>query len=153
MIAKKSPLKLLNSLLLKQTFDFVPHEEKTGIKINEIFDSYPIEIDFAVQNNPKPYYQIFVKISVNMMEQRLPGYSLFIEGVSIFEIEKSITNNDKMINDLIYLSGVPFCINNLRSIISLITASGPMGKYTLPSIDLNELLKEKGLVNSQKTKK
>ena len=146
MLAKKSQLLLRNFFLLKQTIEFIPAPDEST-DIHNIIDSYPIDIDFLIQDSQKPVYQLFVKIEINLLDQKLPGYSVFAEGVGIFEFDKSIENDDVEKGNFLYYSGIPICINSLRSIISNVTSHGPLGKYSLPSIDVNELLKDKGVLS------
>jgi preprotein translocase subunit SecB len=153
MIAKKSSLILRNFFLLKQSIEFLPPTADISINIPEITDSYNIDIDFTIQIAQERLYQIFVKIEINLSEQKQFGYSIFSEGVGIFEFEKSIENIEAEKGNFLYFSGISICINSLRSIISNITSHSPFGKYTLPSIDVNELLKDKGILIQQKESK
>lgn len=153
MLVKKSPLILKNFLLLRQTIEFIPPTSKDTVNVQELTDSYPIDIDFVIQDMQKPLYQLFVKIEVNVSNQKLPGYSIFSEGAGVFEFDESIVNTDKEKGNFLYFSGIPICINSLRSIISNVTSHGPFGKYTLPSIDVNELLKDKGVIKPKQTPK
>ena len=149
MIAKKSQLLLRNFLLLKQTIEFIPTPTSEPINIQDITDLYPIDIDFFIQDSQKPLYQLFVKIEINLSDQKLPGYSIFAEGVGVFEFDKSIENNDSEKGNFLYYSGISICINSLRSIIANVTSHGPIGKYTFPSVDVNELLKDKGVLKQK----
>lgn len=152
MKAKKSPFILKNFLLLKQNIEFLPAPSNRPLKISEITDSYNIDIDFAIKDTRKPFFHIFVKIEINLTEQKQIGYSILSEGVGIFEFDKSIKNIEVEKGNYLYFSGIPICINSLRTIISNVTSHGPFGKYTLPSIDMNELLKDKG-IPTKKSKK
>jgi len=38
--------------------------------------------------------------------------------------------------------------NNLRAIISNTTSNYPLGKYILPTIDINALLRDKGIIKA-----
>lgn len=147
MLAKKSPLILKNFLLLRQTFQFIQPEEE--VAISEITDKYAIDIDFAI-NKPDDFYQCFLKIEINQADTALPGYQIFIEGVGIFAIDNSFQLSEEERGNLIQYSSISICINSLRSIISNITSFAPFGKYILPSIDVNELLKDKVAVQKQK---
>jgi len=148
MLAKKSPFHLRDFLLLKQSIEVLPPPENQSVNIFEITDSYNIDIDFTIQDTQKPFYQVFVKISINLTKQKEIGYSIFAEGVGIFEFDDSIVNNEAEKSNFIYFSGLSICINGLRAIIANVTSHCPFGKYTLPSIDVNELLKDKGVIES-----
>lgn len=147
MIAKKSPFILRNFLLLKQNIEFVSPPNGESVNIPELFDLYNVDIDFAIPDNKNSLYEIYIKVSANIVEQRQVGYSLFAEGVGIFEFDKTIPITDTEIGNYLYFSGISICINGLRSIISNVTSHGPFGKYTLPTIDVNSLLIDKGILN------
>jgi len=141
MKAQKSPLMLNSFLLINHTYQFVPQEE---VPFNiEIMEQYPIEIDYVIQEANDGVYQLFTKIDINNTAEPLPGYKLFIEGVSIFSFDKNkpVSDTDKFA--LLHISGISIGINSLRNIISTITSNGPFGKYTLPSIDVNKLMEDK----------
>jgi preprotein translocase subunit SecB len=148
MKAKKSPLILNSFLLLNHKYKFIQPSDTPDI--NKIMDSYDIEVDYAINQSPEGYYQLFTKIDINNIDKPLPGYNLYIEGVCLF----SFDNNEKIPqltkNQLLHASGISICINSLRNILSIITSNGPFGRYTLPSIDVNHLLAEKRRITQKK---
>lgn len=151
MKAKKSPLILNSFLLINHNYQFIQQEE---VPFNiEIMEQYPIEIDYVIQEANDGMYQLFTKIDINNIDKPLPGYKLFIEGVCIFSFDKTnqISNSDK--SALLHLSGISIGINSLRNILSTITSNGPFGKYTLPSIDVNQLLEDKRQLENKQNKK
>jgi preprotein translocase subunit SecB len=152
MKAKKSPLVLNSFLLLNHNYQFIQQEEIPSTL--EIMEQYPIEIDFVIKEVNDGFYQLFIKIEINTIDKPLPGYKLFIEGVCIFSFDKSVQLSDNDKSALLHISGISIGINSLRNILSTITSSGPFGKYTLPSIDVNQLLEDKRLsVENQKISK
>ena len=106
-------------------------------------EQYSILIDFAIQAVNNEFFQLFTKIEINNIDKPLPSYKMFIEGACIFSFAKNekLTENDKA--SLLHISGISISINSLRNVIEIITANGPFGKYTLPSIDVNQLLADK----------
>jgi len=152
MKAKKSPLVLNSFLLLSHNYQFIQQEEIPSTV--EIMEQYPIEIDFVIKEVNDGFCQLFIKIEINNLDKPLPGYKLFIEGVCIFSFDKSVQVSDNDKSALLHISGISIGINSLRNILSTITSSGPFGKYTLPSIDVNQLLEDKRLsVENQKISK
>ncbi|HEY4787793.1 MAG TPA: hypothetical protein VIH57_17175 [Bacteroidales bacterium] len=141
MIAKKSPLILNNFFLLNHQYQFIQPTEVPNIV--EITEQYPIEIDFAVQSVNDGFYQLFTKIGINNTDKPLPGYRLFIEGACVFSFDISANLSDVDKSNLLHISGINICINSLRNIIATITTNGLFGKYTLPAIDVNQLLADK----------
>lgn len=152
MKAKKSPLILNSFLLINHNYQFIQQEE---VPFNiEIMEQYPIEIDYVIQEANDGMYQLFTKIDINNTDKPLPGYKLFIEGVCIFLFDKSNLISDTDKSALLHNSGISIGINSLRNVLSTITSNGPFGKYTLPSIDVNQLLEDKRLsAENQKTSK
>lgn len=152
MKAKKSPLILNSFLLLNHNYQFIQQVE---VPFNiEIMEQYPIEIDFVIQEANDEIYQLFTKIDINNIDKPLQGYKLFIEGVCVFSFDKTneISETDK--SALLHISGISIGINSLRNILSTVTSNGPFGKYTLPSIDVNQLLEDKRLsIEQQKAPK
>ena len=147
MNAKKSPFVLKNFLLLRQNIEFLPPpEEKAPGYFLELMNAYDIDIDFVVKDIDNKFIQIFVKIEVNNSKTKEYGYSIQSEGVGIFEFDKSVALSDIDKPNLIYFSGLSICINSLRAIITNVTSFAPIGRYSLPSIDVNSLLVDKGVI-------
>jgi hypothetical protein len=67
---------------------------------------------------------------------------LSVEGVGFFELGiEVLTLTDKI--SFLNFSALPICINNLRNYLSVLTSHAALGKYLLPSIDLNDLIDQK----------
>ena len=67
-----------------------------------------------------------------------------------FSFDKSVELTDQDKSNLLHISGLNICINSLRNILASTTAHGPFGKYSLPSINVSQLLADK---NAKSTKK
>ena len=74
-----SPLILLDFSILSSNFQFIPAE---GKKVNpeNYFSKYELDLDFAIIDVNET--NVFVKIDINNGEKKLPGYSIFAEGVA-----------------------------------------------------------------------
>ncbi len=140
MIAKRSLLDLANFLLVEQVFQYSHPEGE--LKKRDLFDSYPIDINFSINTDDRVTFQILVRIEINA-PQELPGYHILSTGIGVFDFSKTPEMHDEEKAKFLNLSGVSICINQLRGIISTITANGPFGRYLLPSIDVDDLLKQK----------
>jgi len=83
------------------------------------------------------------KIDINNGEKKLPGYSIFAEGVAFFNLEDktSLSEEDKF--SLLNFSAFSIALNSLRGFVTSLTANAPWGKYTFPSIDVNDIFKQK----------
>lgn len=136
---KLSPLVLNDFAIINCNFKFIAPQEKTNIR--KLVEEYSLEIDFAIIRDVKNI-KVFIKSAINN-NNNLPGYSIFAEGVAIFELisENSLPDEDK--KSLLQYSAVSIAINSLRGFISSLTANAPFGKYILPSIDVNNLFQQK----------
>ncbi len=73
----------------------------------------------------------------------------------IFEFNKDISITREAKNSIEGFSTIYIALNSLRGFISQFSASGPIGRYILPSIDLNNLInkkKELVILNNQNQK-
>lgn len=151
MKAYKSPLILHDFLLLNHEYQFIQPTTDNG-NIKELIEDYNLDIDFVFNSMDNDMMQLFTKIKVNNIEEPLPGYVLFVEGVCIFKFDKSSKLNEKEKDNLLYVSGLNICINSLRNILATTTSNGPFGKYTLPAINVNKLFEDKQDLVSAKNK-
>jgi len=142
MKANKSPLMLNDFLLLKSNYQFI-QPENPDFNLGELMDQYPIDLDFTVQRVQDNLFHLYTKIHINQETKPLPGYILFIEGVSLFSFDEKVNLNEEEKANLLHFSGLNITINSLRNILASLTANGPFNKYTLPSIDVNKLLDDK----------
>lgn len=140
----ESDLVLEDFFIVKSNYAF-NEPENNKINVKGLIKDYEIDIDFIVRDteNDEDKYIIFVKVNINNQDQKLAGYSLFAEGVSIFSFNPDSKLNEKDKSDFLWVSGVSISINSLRSYLSSITSYYPLGKYTLPSVDLTTLLNTK----------
>ena len=142
MRAKPSPLKLLALHLVRSNFEFiVPKEEEIVPQV--LFESYPIDIDFAHQPLPNSttHIQVFVEIKINNSKKK-SGYTLTVEGMGVFQLDDKNIEKEIAYNLRIF-SSLNIMINNLRNIIAQQTAYAPMGVYLMPPIDIKDLLEKK----------
>lgn len=149
---KLSPLVLLDFSILNSTFTFQPPKDDELIR--KLFLAYPLDIDFALVNEAKNRtLRVFVKVSVNQGDSGFEGYKIFAEGVAIFNLikDEGISKEDR--SSLLEYSSVSIAINSLRAFISNLTAHAPFGKYILPSIDVNDLFKQRAALLVMKEEK
>lgn len=135
-----SPLVLNDFAIINCNFKFTAPPDKTDIR--KIVEEYALDIDSAIVKD-KDNTRIFIKTAINQGDNNLPGYSIFAEGVAIFELisTNSLSEEDK--KSLLQYSAVSIAINSLRGFISSLTSNAPFGKYILPSIDVNNLFQQK----------
>lgn len=145
-----SPLVLSDFAVLNSNYRFIPLPDNMT-NIRQIVSSYGLDINFAITpqaNNTS----VFIKASVNQGEDELPGYSLFAEGVAVFSLNKEADLSEEDKKTLLQYSAVSIALNSLRGFIASLTANAPLGRYILPSIDVNDLFQQK-FKNQTKKKK
>lgn len=136
-----SPLVLLDFAILKSSFKFSTAKQETNIR--DIAASYELDIDFAILKESDNSTRIFIKSAINQGKSKLPGYSIFAEGVAVFNLSKEVPLSKEDKNSLLQYSAVSIALNSLRGFIASLTANAPFGRYILPSIDVNDLFKQK----------
>ena len=137
---KLSPLILNDFAIINCNFKFTAPPEKSNVR--KIVDEYSLDMDFAIIKD-NDMTRVFIKTAINHGDNKLPGYSIFAEGVAVFELtsRNSLSEEDK--KSLLQYSAVSIAINSLRGFISSLTANAPFGKYIFPSIDVNNLFQQK----------
>ena len=148
MKAHLSPLTLVDFVITNNIFKFIPPTEESNIK--EIAASYEIDIDFAILND-KENTRVFIKIGINNSADVKAGYSIFAEGVGVFQLSKDANLSEEDKKSLLQYSAVSIAINSLRGFISTLTANAPFGRYVLPSIDVNNLFHQKIQTSTKRT--
>src|SRR5690606_26810564 len=115
--------------------------DQNSVNPKKLLEEYQIDIDFMVRDiKNEDKYIIFTKVEINSDDNQIPGYDIFAEGVSIFSFNINSKLSEREKSDFLWSSGVSISINNLRNYLSSMTSYCPLGKYTLPSVDLTSLL-------------
>jgi len=144
MIASKSPLNWQQFGVLNWEQYFVePDESVAEIDPIQLFNDYQIDIDFSHVEVEENMMQVFLKIGINNVDKPMPGYKIFIEAVGIFDTSQTRDLEEDQKQNLEIFATTNLMIGRLRGIIPLLSGQGPFGAYNLPSLDLNNLLKQK----------
>ncbi|WP_395064955.1 hypothetical protein [Flavobacterium sp.] len=141
----KSQLELIDFFIINTKYKFVDAIEN-NIDVRKLFSEYEMDIDFMPKIRENNQYFVYIKISINEIENPLPGYSLFVEGVCIFNFNDDEAIEEKIKAEYIWSSGISIAINNLRNYISTQTSYFPFGKFNLPAVDLTSLINEKKIL-------
>lgn len=145
MEAKKSPLKLDSFFLMDCHFGFVSENEEDALaKFDDVqFEDYRIEIDFGHQDTSESEFLAFVDIAVNENKE-LPGYYFQCGGMAKFILDSdNIKPESKAYFNLKHYSTINIVINQLRNVMSHLSAFAPYGRYNLPAIDISDLFEKK----------
>jgi hypothetical protein len=156
MLAKKSPLILETFFMVENRFKFIQPNDDIQNPQTELFDQYEIDLDFTIrlvseENAPVITFNVFTKMGINQQKQPLDGYSMFVEGVGVYNLSRE-SLSDKDVENLMSLSALSIMINCLRGVLMDYSSNAPLGRYILPSIDVNDLLKQKSNKGKRKAK-
>jgi hypothetical protein len=102
---------------------------------------YHLDLDYGFRKDVD-FLFVFMKISINRVDVPLDGYSIFCEGVGVLKNIDFGAMPDQDKADLKFLI-LSYCLSQLRSYIAVLTASSSFGKYLLPLINLDGIVKEK----------
>jgi|GEM_PF-530100 len=142
MKVSKSPLQLLSFNIIRTQYEYFPPNEDLDInKLEDIFDEYEIDIDYAIRKANEQIIAIFAKIYINIGDTVKIGHSIFVESITTFGIDDGLTESDA--KSLITVSGVSIAFNNLRGYISNLTSQSPTGSYLFPTFDIIALINAK----------
>lgn len=145
-----SPLLLLDFAILNSNFKFLAPQG--NFDLTESVSSYALDIDFAIVQEATNT-RVFIKASINQIEEMLPGYAIFAEGVAVFGLNEKANLSAADKNNLLQYAAVSIALNSLRGFIAALTANAPFGKYLLPSIDVNHLFMQKNQLAKKTTVK
>lgn len=147
-----SPLNILDFSIMNLEFNFIHPDDKgkDDSDLRNYFVGYDLDIDFGIHSNE--IIQVFIKAEINRGEKKLPGYSIFAEAACIFEFNKKINISEEAKNSIEGFSTIYIALNTMRGFVSQLTANAPLGRYILPSVDLNDLINQKksALINKNK---
>ena len=145
MIAESSFFQFDDFLVLRYSCEFIdPSSKQKDLKIKSITDKYIVDVDFTIVKKDEENKNLtYCKISINNSDKKLPGYSIFAEGVGVFDgdLGKELEQN-RYINE-IQIPAIAHGINHLRNFIMNATSQSPFGKYVVPFLDLGKLIKSK----------
>jgi preprotein translocase subunit SecB len=142
MKATPSPLKQLNFSVTYLEVDILDIESIVDEEIEDLFADYDLDFTFDCLDHPTDdeqfYYEMTLVVNEGLVPE--PGYQLVIAAAGSFMIEDDGTLSE---NDMITLklsSGLAFMISSVRAALWNATSMGVFGPYTLPAVDLNELI-------------
>lgn len=138
---KASPLTILDFAILNLEFNFIQPQMDPGFDVKKNFDEYEIDIDFGINRNE--VIQVTITAEINRGKNKTPGYSIFAQAGCIFAFDEKSEISNEARNNIEGFSTIYIGLNTLRGFISQITANAPLGRYILPSIDLNDLILQK----------
>jgi hypothetical protein len=120
-------------------FEFVSPKEPAAAQ--PFFEQYDLDIDFTIFKNN--VLQLQITADINCVDKPLPGYKISTLIAVLFRLDESADLTEYEKQSIEGYSSVYMALNCLRTLVSGFTANAPLGRYILPSIDLNDLIKKK----------
>lgn len=149
----KSNLELLDFLVLNTEYVFI--EPKQEADIRDVFNTYHIDINFdktrEINQDNSTHFNVHIVVSINTGDKPLPGYQIKAKGVALFQLTHNVHLSKKEETNLKNISALSITINALRNYVSQLTAHGPFGKFVVPAVNVNDLIKAK--IEETKTRK
>lgn len=141
MITYLSDLKTNSFYIIKSCCDLVV--PKTEIDPHRVFLSYPIEIDYSIQERKgAKSFRVLMEISINYPAKD-PGYSIMVEAMGDFTIEHAHKLSSAEREHLINYSAIETCIEHIRGYVANITSQYPLGKYIFAGVNMEVLYRTK----------
>lgn len=140
MKVKPSPLELVDFFVLNQQCAFI--QPTAEVEVIALFNSYQLDIDFGIRPLEEDLHQVALKVEVNRDTEPQPGYSVFCEAIGIFRLTGTYSEEEK--HNLLVRSALAMLLSFIRTQLATTTAHYPMGKYWLPSIDIVDLIRQRG---------
>lgn len=139
-------MKAKNSVLIMDSFSVLESEcslipwSKDASEERHL--NHSVDIDFDVMKHKEDENKHIILITLRVNPEKEPGYYACVKGLGAFDIaDSSVSEKEK--NQLVLFSGVSICVTQLRSFIANLTSYYPLGKYSFPAIDINDLIKQK----------
>ena len=141
MVLKKSPLLFHEFIVADSHLETVFNNQSKKCNLEKI----PLNIDFETfladgQNN---LFNVAINILGNDIEHPVTGYKFSITANGIFELTNFEEFEQERVDQFLLYSALPMLISSVRNYLLNITSYAPHGKYLLPAIDLNDLVKQK----------
>lgn len=134
----KSNLMLQQFSILKSSIDFIPLKDLN--KKNNI--DIPIYIDYninIIEENNKTLYRIIIEIKGNDEDNPVEGYKFEVVAGALFEFKEDIEKPE--LDKYILYSALPMTLSMARGYLASMTSYGLYGKYLIPAIDVNSIIK------------
>lgn len=135
----QSFVKFEDFVIMKAELKFIYPPDDQQIDVKALMGTYPVDIDFGTRSEDGKIFA-FVKTSINFGETPAYGYQLFCEGMGVTEPIGNISEQDLTV---IRESALILTVNQIRGFLFNITGYGAFGKYVLPAVDVDDLIRQK----------
>ncbi|MFA8342047.1 MAG: hypothetical protein ACEPO8_03640 [Rhodothermaceae bacterium] len=139
MNTKFSELELISSNVLGSFFSAVEYDQNEPMPLNKI----PVEIDVKTSIDESDNAFILLLDLCSNPKGEIKGaysYSVLMQGV--FKVKDYDSRSKEEIDAYLLYSAVPSLINLARGYLMNISTYYPYGKYTLPMLDLGDIIEK-----------
>lgn len=141
MKVKISEFKPLAQFILKSEFDTIHALKDNQEDVKKSLETRPFDVDFDIkQKKDKEKDEFIIELRINNKKTRKAGYKIGIEAAFFYKIKGFEKMEHSLQDQYIFYTALPMAINHIRYYIATMTAEGIYGKYTLPGIDLKDLI-------------
>lgn len=105
--------------------------------------SFDLEHEIFRSEEKDGLFEFLVNLNIKINIEEKPGYVISLGVVGEFTFAKDSEMNDNKEAGYILGSALPMVINSARIYLMQVTAFYPFGAYTLPVVDMGELMKKK----------
>jgi preprotein translocase subunit SecB len=140
---KRSELNILSYNILNSNFTTVIKSEDKISTLKKGIHNKNFTIDFDIfSGKADTEFSIMLQISSTDKKNKIPesGYSFSLKVRCLFYLDTIKELNDDIRNQYILFSALPMVISIARSHLALVSANGIFGTFTLPAIDLQNLI-------------
>lgn len=141
MEVKHSPLIYKDFLVLDFQLETIESKQNEAFLMEDI----PLEINFEIlkKSNENDIFNIALNVVGNNVKEPKPGYKFSIIVNGIFSLSPIDRIDKSKIDQYLSFSALPMVISSVRLFLANLTSYCAFGKYWLPAIDLQDLVKKK----------
>lgn len=134
MIIEKSAIKYIHFGVIDIDLKCNLPKEKESMALDlEVDMSY----DICKIEGERNIFQIVLELKL-YTPNNLPGYNIYLKPYAVFELPKN--DDKKVIDKILIFTCIPMLLGSARGFIADTTTNFPLGKYFLPSLDMNGIL-------------
>ncbi len=134
---KKSDLEFLDFNITEMNLEI--YQTNLFLDLNNM----PIDLNYDIleSEDEKDFFLIKVDLSINKNKLKKNYLFIHLKAEGYFKLNDISKKDEKKTIQYLYFTALPMLINSIRTYIMHITSFTSFGKYILPTIDLNELIK------------
>ncbi|HNX37690.1 MAG TPA: hypothetical protein PL124_02060 [Candidatus Cloacimonadota bacterium] len=140
MIPLNSPIQQSQFVVLEASVKLFVPDNTTEIDTSKS----PIDLDYDIYQSLETPHKLRIILTIRgNMNEEVPGYVLLLKTGSEFDISPDLAPSSQEFQDFVKRAALPCVINEARAYLQSMTIFLPFGKFTLPMLDINDLLQQK----------